>query len=222
MQRLGGPRRTPAARRTTLLALGAALALWLIGIPPAQAHNALRSTAPAADQTVATAPTVVVLTFDQPAIAMGTQIQVVGPDGQPVQDGPPVLVDATVRQPLRRGVPPGAYRVEWRVTSVDGHPISGTFAFTVTGSGGSPSVESAEPGPTTPAAPARPGTPAWAPLGAGVVIIAAILVAGLTLRRRQRAAGEPDPDEPDPDGGGADGGGADAGADGSAAGPARG
>ena len=37
----------------------------------------------------------------------------------------------TVTQPLAGGLPAGAYTVEWRVTSADGHPLSGTFGFTV-------------------------------------------------------------------------------------------
>ena len=95
---------------------------------PASAHNVLRSTSPADSSTVDTVPAEVVLTFDEPAIAMGTTIVVTGPDGA-VSDGSPRLVDNTVSQPLKPGAPAGEYTVEWRVTSADGHPITGTFAF---------------------------------------------------------------------------------------------
>ena len=67
-------------------------------------------------------PSSVVLTFDEPAIAIGTKLVVTGPTG-PVQTGAPQLVDNTVTQNLQPGAPAGAYTVEWRITSTDGHPI---------------------------------------------------------------------------------------------------
>ena len=35
-------------------------------------------------------------------------------------------------QPIDDAAKAGTYRVEWRSTSSDGHPLSGTFDFTVT------------------------------------------------------------------------------------------
>ena len=124
-----------AVRRVTLIATAV----------PASAHDVLRSTNPADGAVVDRLPDRVVLTFDEPALAIGTEVVVTGPAG-PVSDGPPQLVDAEVRQPVRAG-PAGRYTVLWRVTSADGHPVSGTFAFTTQqGSAASPT---ATPGTTT-------------------------------------------------------------------------
>jgi methionine-rich copper-binding protein CopC len=137
-----------------------ALALLPLAASPAQAHDALVSTSPADGATVPTPPDEVVLTFDQPALAVGTQLLVSGPDG-PVQRGKPRLVDATVRQAIATGSPAGRYTVTWRVTSADGHPVSGTFSFTATAAGsGAPGPSATTSGtPTSSAsAPSTDGT----------------------------------------------------------------
>jgi len=143
---------TTAARRPAravaevLATVLSAVAVTLIATAvPASAHDVLRSTNPADGALVDRLPDRVVLTFDEPALAIGTEVVVTGPAG-PVSDGQPQLVDAEVRQPVRAG-PAGRYTVLWRVTSADGHPVSGTFAFTTQqGSAASPT---ATPGTTT-------------------------------------------------------------------------
>jgi methionine-rich copper-binding protein CopC len=119
-------RRRLALAATTLAALAGTL---LATAAPAAAHDVLVSTSPKDGASVATTPSTVVLTFEEPALAVGTKVVVTGPDG-PVQDGDARLVGSTVRQDLVPGSPAGAYRVQWRVTSDDGHAVSGTFSFT--------------------------------------------------------------------------------------------
>jgi len=152
---------TTAARRPAravaevLATVLSAVAVTLIATAvPASAHDVLRSTNPADGAVVDRLPDRVVLTFDEPALAIGTEVVVTGPAG-PVSDGPPQLVDAEVRQPVRAG-PAGRYTVLWRVTSADGHPVSGTFAFTTQqGSAASPTA--------TPATTTAPSTPTSKP-----------------------------------------------------------
>ena len=142
------------------------------------------------------------LTFDEPALAIGTEVVVTGPAG-PVSDGPPQLVDAEVRQPVRAG-PAGRYTVLWRVTSADGHPVSGTFAFTTQqGSAASPTATPATttaPSTTPPTTPTSvpPTVPAATPQTAGppgpavVAVLAgviALLALGWWVFRRRRAQG---------------------------------
>lgn len=127
--------RARAVRRTGALA-ALVLLLTALGASPAAAHNTLRSTDPADGSTVATAPAQVTLTFDQAAMDLGTQVVVTGPDGAVVSEGPAQLVDASVVQPLAATLPAGAYTVDWRVTSADGHPLSGAFSFTATEASG--------------------------------------------------------------------------------------
>lgn len=169
-------RRARAARSAVLAALALLLTALVAG--PAAAHNTLRSSDPADGATVPTAPAQVTLTFDQAALELGTQVVVTGPDGAVVSDGAVQLVDVSVVQPLVATRPAGAYTVAWRVTSADGHPLSGTFAFTAAQAVGvAPSedptaeatstptpapTDAATPGVDTPdaAAPAPPATTA--------------------------------------------------------------
>jgi hypothetical protein len=68
------------------------------------------------------------------AMAMGAQVVITGPSG-PVQTGSPIVVDNSAWQPLAADAPPGNYEVAWRVTSADGHPITGAFRFTAEAAG---------------------------------------------------------------------------------------
>ena len=175
------PRRWPAA-------LVAGAALVLVPATAAQAHNVLVSTDPRDGTTVATAPERVVMTFDQPALALGTALVVTAPDGTNVADGPAVLVDTTVQQPIAGTLPSGTYTVVWRVTSADGHPVSGSFRFTAS----QPTSRERQHATDATAAPASApasgsGSPGW--LLGGVV--GALVVAGVVwlLVRRRRGTG---------------------------------
>ena len=172
-------------RRCAVAVLVSGLLLGVLGAGPAAAHNRIRSSDPADGSTLARPPDAVVLSFDQPAVALGTRILVTGPDG-PVTQGPPQLVDATVRQELVTGSPAGRYTVEWRVTSVDGHPISGRLGFVSEAAGdGTPAPAPPRP-PTGPAATASPAW-GWGVLALALLAGAAVLAA---LRRRRGWASE--------------------------------
>jgi methionine-rich copper-binding protein CopC len=168
-----------------LLSLLAGLAGAVIVAGPAAAHNFLLSTSPADHSTVARTPAVVVLTFDEPSLAIGTQIVVSGAAGQ-VQQGPPRLVDNTVSQDLEPDAPAGTYTVAWRVTSSDGHPISGQFRFTSTAAG-SPRPGSSTTG-ATPAGPAGNADsrtlPSWAWVVGGLLLVTTAGAVGWSARRR--------------------------------------
>ncbi len=154
---MSAPRRLLALVATA----AAAGALVLIGPSPAQAHAELLHTTPADKGSMPTAPAEVTLTFDEPPIALGTRVQVTGPAGI-VSTGTPQIVGATVHQALLPDLPAGAYRVIWRVTSDDGHPVSDTFGFTVTAGA---ATSSAPPSSATPSA-SPTTTPTTAPTAA--------------------------------------------------------
>jgi copper resistance protein C len=101
----------------------------LLAAGPAAAHDVLEETNPKDGSTVAVTPSEVTLTFDQVAFAVGSQVLVNGPSGN-VAVGPVGIVDRVVHEAVQPGAPAGAYTVEWRVTSADGHPVSGKFTFT--------------------------------------------------------------------------------------------
>ena len=163
----------------TLGAAVLAVAGLVIGASPAWAHNVLKSSNPTDGERIARTPSSVVLTFDEPAIALGTKLVVTGPEG-PAQIGTPRLVDKTVTQDLQPGAPAGAYTVDWRVTSADGHPISGSFTFTAKAAGVPSTAPSFAPQPSTaPTVPTTRGSAAlWLVAGAVIVLAAGLLAVG--------------------------------------------
>lgn len=199
-----------------VVALLLALAGVLLSAGRADAHNALLGTDPADGSTVETPPTAITLTFDQPAQALGTEVVVLGPDGATVSTGDAQLVDSTVVQALTADLPAGAYSVQWRITSADGHPLSGELAFTATAGTApaapveEPTEDAAAPTPdpemTTQDVEPSPITETVAPeqelaededagIAAGTVaaIVVAVLAAGavavFVVRERRRSSG---------------------------------
>jgi copper resistance protein C len=176
------PRTRPVPRvgyRLLTILAGTMLAVWA-GASPVLAHNTLTSTNPADQEMVQSPPQAVVLTFNVSVIATGTQVVVTGPSGQ-VQQGEPRLAENTVSQDLQRGAPAGTYTVAWRVTSADGHPVSGTFSFTATQLPTSPQTFP----PTTPNQTQPTRMPGWLKLVVGVVAI----IFGITVARRASRRG---------------------------------
>jgi methionine-rich copper-binding protein CopC len=171
----------------------AAAALLLGSATAAQAHNILVGTSPADGSIAKVVPAQVTLTFNEPALALGTEIIVTGPAGQE-QSGAAVLVNNTVTEHLQPGSPAGPYAVLWRVTSADGHPVSGKFSFTAT----SPS-----PGQRPTATPTTTSTPAsvsgqsaslWWALAGGVVVLLLLVVFIRTRKPRTTPPDERDPE----------------------------
>jgi methionine-rich copper-binding protein CopC len=162
--------------RPRALAVALAVASLLVGsATAAQAHNVLVGTSPADGSIAKVVPAQVTLMFNEPALAIGTEIIVTGPAGQE-QSGPAVLVNNTVTEHLQPGSPAGPYVVLWRVTSADGHPVSGKFSFTAA----SPSPDkrptatpAATSAPTTVSG--QPGTQWWV-LAGGLLALLLLVV----------------------------------------------
>jgi methionine-rich copper-binding protein CopC len=115
----------------------AALTATVATAAPAYAHNVLRSSAPADGASLPAPPADVALVFDRSVASLGTDVAVSGPAG-PLTLEPVVVDGATVTQPLPAELPAGAYEIQWRATSADGHPLSGEIGF-VAESGANPS-----------------------------------------------------------------------------------
>jgi methionine-rich copper-binding protein CopC len=129
----------PAAHRKgwrfrLVLALAAAAMITALATAPAQAHNSLQSTSPAKDSTVSTAPEQVSLTLSEsPTDAASLNfsvIEVIDSTGATLSDGKVNITDATLSTTLIKGAN-GPYTVLWRAVSSDGHPIEGSYFFTV-------------------------------------------------------------------------------------------
>lgn len=173
------PQRINPGRRWSWWVVALVLSTWagLVFAGPAEAHNVLRGTSPADHATVDVLPDQVVLTFDQPSLAVGTEVTVTGPDGA-VSSGAPQLVDTEVRQHLDGG-PAGGYTVRWRATSADGHPISGVFTFT-TREGRSHSTAAGGASAPQPGSPAAPASSAGS-TGPPALVLAGVLALALAI-----------------------------------------
>jgi len=185
------------AAAVALVALGAAIAVPA----PASAHDQLVGTDPADGATLTALPAQITLTFSDAVLPDpgATAVEVTDPAGAPVADGEATTDGATVTQTLRADAadPNGRYTVAWKVVSSDGHPVSGTFAFTVAGAPiATPTptttpTASSSPTPTESALPGPPmeaqgGIPTWVWVVLGVLVVAAMgaVVAVLVARAR--------------------------------------
>ncbi|MBA2440073.1 MAG: copper resistance protein CopC/CopD, partial [Thermoleophilaceae bacterium] len=100
----------------------------------ALAHIALKSSVPSKGAHLATAPRALRLTFTEAPELTFTRIELIGPDGTPVNldelraaaDSPMVIV---VR--IASALTAGAYTVRWQIAGKDGHPVRGRFVFTI-------------------------------------------------------------------------------------------
>ncbi|MER7073328.1 copper resistance CopC family protein [Terrabacter sp. NPDC000476] len=174
-------------RRASVLLGSVLLALGALAVPgTAWAHDVLERTTPANGTTVDRLPGAVTLTFSEEPLALGTQVVVTGPTG-PVSSGSPVIDGRDVTQALAPSAPGGDYTVSYRVTSDDGHPVTGTFSFHATvGLDGS----TATAGATVHVAPATTSTSQDFPLVAVLLTVIGtivLLVMGgyLVLRGRE-------------------------------------
>ncbi|HEX3209989.1 MAG TPA: FixH family protein [Geminicoccaceae bacterium] len=122
-------RRGASRRQAAIVVLLAAL---LTGMLPtaARAHAVLLETSPAADAVVARAPAAVLLRFNEPVRPI--VVQLLRAEDEAALSLPPVeATDTRLRLPLPQGLPDGSYVLSYRVTSADGHPVAGSFVFSV-------------------------------------------------------------------------------------------
>ena len=114
--------------RPVLVVLAVVTALLGLGAP-ASAHTRLVSTTPPDGAVLEQQPSSLELTFSEQLISLGSGAELSGPDGvaQTSFDVTGQSLVVAVARPL----PAGEYALAWRVTSADGHPVSGTLGFTV-------------------------------------------------------------------------------------------
>ncbi|MET0711774.1 MAG: copper resistance CopC family protein [Jiangellaceae bacterium] len=132
----------PNVRRWGAALAGAAICL--AAALPAVAHTELIGSSPADGATLTTPPAEVLLEFSEPVQTEFGQVAVLDDADVHHEQGNPQIVGATVTQGVDE-LPAGTYRISYRVGSADGHPITGTLAFTVTAETTPP-----EAPPTTP------------------------------------------------------------------------
>lgn len=163
---------TGAVPVLTACAVGLVLAvLALMGAGSASAHTVRIGAQPAADAVVETAPQRVTATFNEALQSNFAGMTVVGPDGNLWSTEPVEVSGAVASVGMRPSGPAGTYTVNYRVTSADGHVVSGSWSFRVIVAG------TGEPGPPVseePAGgPADTGVPVWP-----FVLLVAVIVGG--------------------------------------------
>lgn len=132
----------PAGRRLALLAVAVSvtIALAVASLAPSQpaaGHAAPETSDPPAGATVPEAPGTIAVIFSEEVAAEGTDLTVIGPDGNRVDQGDSTLdLNDMTRQRVPVGLQPdlgpGTYTLMWRSLSAeDGDTNEGSFTFSV-------------------------------------------------------------------------------------------
>jgi len=142
----------------------------------ASAHATRVSSQPADNAVLTAGPDQVTATFNEQLQTTFAAMAVVGPDGNVWSSGQPTVQGAVVSIGLRPLGPAGTYTVNYRVTSADGHVVSGSWSFRLTAPG------TGTPGP----APAATGAGGNIPIWPFVVVTVALVAAGALWVVRHR------------------------------------
>ena len=174
--------RTRAGAAAVLLLTALAV---LLGAAPAQAHDYLVSSTPAAGSTITTAPERVTLTFDAAVLNTGNGsdvLTVTGPGGKHFETACPVVRNDDVSAAVRLG-PAGSYTVSWRVVSADGHPVADSLRFRYAPAAGAGTAAGSVSGPSCGDAAVRNGSGSSAaqPASSSSVIVLIAVVAGVLV-----------------------------------------
>ncbi|QOV33418.1 copper resistance protein CopC [Streptomyces ferrugineus] len=190
--------RRAAHTAARVLVVPAALTALAVAVPQAAAHTGLESSSPGANAALAGLPPRLTLAFSDPMTQKYAKVAVTGPDGASVADGAPQADGETVTLALTSGSAAGRYTVGYRVVSQDGHPVSGSYTFTVKATATSPAAPAKEAAasPEAPALKAQEaddkssgsGTPVLA--AAGALAVAGVIGGVLVRRRRQARDGD--------------------------------
>ncbi|WP_349876633.1 copper resistance CopC family protein [Micromonospora sp. HUAS YX12] len=159
-------------RSVTALLAAVLTALLLVPATPAAAHNSLQEATPARDARLTAAPTQVTLRFLQGLNPSFTTITVSDAGRRTVATSAPAVDGATGTVTIDEPLGNGTYTVAYRVVSRDGHPVQGSYRFTV-------------------ADPAAPAPPAAAPPSTGTDT-----AAGATASSGPSDAGRPEASGP--------------------------
>ncbi len=162
------------------LAVGACVSTMVViatlTAPVASAHATRVATDPAVNAVLTTGPQRVSATFNERLETTFAAMTVVGPDGNVWSTGEPTVQGAVVSIALGPLGPAGTYTVNYRVTSADGHAVSGSWSFQLT-----------VPGAGTPGPAAAGGDGGDVPVWPFVAVAVALVAGGAwwAVRRRR-------------------------------------
>ncbi|MBO2452951.1 copper resistance protein CopC [Actinomadura barringtoniae] len=186
-----------------LAMIGAGTAMIVASVAaPASAHTTLTSANPKSGSTIAS-PSQIELTYADPVSF--PKVVLADSANKQVTVGAAQAVDNKVTAPLSAQLPNGTYTVGWRVVATDGHPVTGSYKFTVEGSdggsggSGGSAGSSAAPAPDAQQPPAANssataqagqrsssggGSNGWLWIGLIALAVIAIGGGGMVLKRR--------------------------------------
>lgn len=120
--------RKPFLSRAAILSVAIAAPLFAL------AHPKLMSAVPAVNSHVPSVPAMIRLTFQEPLEPVLSKITVVHAGQHTVTMGA-VAADSADRKtliaPVKTPMGAGVYSVTWQAAGADGHPMRGTYTFTV-------------------------------------------------------------------------------------------
>ncbi|MVU79800.1 copper resistance protein CopC [Nocardia sp. ET3-3] len=101
----------------------------------ADAHSAPIGSSPENGSSIDASPASVSITFNENLQPAYPSMTVTGPDGNLWSKGQPKVEGPTISVEVGELGPVGEYTIAYRVTSADGHPVSGKRTFTLTKAG---------------------------------------------------------------------------------------
>jgi copper resistance protein C len=163
------------SRRARIFAASLLLAAVTLGAVltagAASAHATRISVDPAENAAVSTGPAHVRATFNEDLQTTFAAMTVVGPDGNLWSSGQPQVQGAVVSVGVRPLGPTGRYTVNYRVTSADGHVVSGSWSFRLTATG------TGTPGPVADSSDNAPDdVPVWPFIVGAVVLVGGAVI----------------------------------------------
>ncbi len=199
--------RNDVNRAARLLATGLmASTFWIAAAGTVAAHTALVSSDPVEQSSVPVPPSAITLTFNEDINATFANVVLNDSVGRnwisttPQIQGHTLTVTVGTDQPTS-----GVYTVGYRVLSADGHPVSGSYTFTIDAGSTenaptSPPAGSTAPTSTgaTPPSPANEGDTSTTLLSAGIAGLAAGALIALwqDLKRRRNRSSTPQAPHP--------------------------
>lgn len=160
-------------RLVAMVILAFALAVaGLAGAGTASAHATRIATDPVENIALTEAPPKVSAMFSEALSPEFAAMTVVGPDGNLWSTGEPQVDGAVISVGVRPLGPAGTYTVNYRVTSADGHAVTGSWSFSLTAAG------TGTPGPSASPPSQEPGDeiPVWP-----FAVVAVVIVGGGAL-----------------------------------------
>ncbi|WP_431907902.1 copper resistance CopC family protein [Micromonospora carbonacea] len=174
-------------RRAAAAAALAALAVLVAPAAPAAAHNSLAAATPAADTRLAEPPSEITVRFLQKLDPGLTTVVLSDATRRVVPTGAPVVAGTRATVAVAETLPDGTYTVAYRVVSTDGHPVQGSYRFTVAGPAATAPAPASAPHTAPPtAAPTSGAAGAAGRAGPGggpgpLTVAAAVALAGVAL-----------------------------------------